>query len=150
MGSARSNGGANIATDPLRVRSSSTTCVNALALSTPCSDTKDSVRGMPTFSISQAESVTRSETAAARARRNTRSEINAHPRARNDRELRDRLSRRTVRGVVVPVDEDVLRVVRVDDAHVRRHDPAEDVEFPRCVEVEAVVRGKACTVMRPA
>ena len=39
--------------EPLRVRSSSTTCVWALGLSIPCMETRVVVRGMPTFSISQ-------------------------------------------------------------------------------------------------
>src|SRR5689334_16694923 len=150
IGSARSNGGANIRTVPLRVRSSRTTCDDALALSTPCSDTMDSVGGMPTFSISQAETAIRSATVAAHARAKPRSEINAHPQARNDRELGDRPSGRRVGGVVVAVNEDVLRVVGIHHAHVGRHDPTVDVEFSRGIEVETVVGGKARPVVRAA
>jgi hypothetical protein len=49
-----SKGGARKKTEPFRVRSSSTTCVGALALSTECMARRVWVRGIATSSISQA------------------------------------------------------------------------------------------------
>src|SRR2546423_9035682 len=136
-GSARSNGGATTWTDPVLVRSSSTTCVWALALSTECRDKRASVRGIATFSIWQAVGRGSSRT----ANRRRRSEGNSHPCGGKYGELRDGAARGMVVRVVVEVDEDVLRVVRVRDAHVRRDRGATNLELARHVEVESV-RGR--------
>ena len=69
--------GSLIATVPLRVRSSSTTCDEALALRIAWRATYVCVRGMPTFSISQLAS-TRSNRSGQRL---AMSEGNTHPQA---------------------------------------------------------------------
>src|SRR5690349_16981798 len=134
-GLSSSNDGARTATEPLRVRSSSTTWLGALALSTPCSATSRSGRGISTFSISHAIADAATKAVATSRRdevqiprlaalaRDDRlsSERKLHPRGRQDRELRDGTPRRYVGGVLVQVHEHVLRVVDVRDADVRRH-----------------------------
>src|SRR3712207_7212280 len=57
-------------------------------------------------------------------------------RSRNHRELRDGATRWQVGRVVVKVDEDVLRVVHVHDADVRRNRRPAYAELTRCIEVE--------------
>src|SRR5918992_5562895 len=145
-GSGRPNGGATMLTVPLRVRSRSTTCVEAVALRTPCTATRASVGGIATSWISQPASASSSATAPC----DERSERNAYSDAGEDRELRDRPASRQLGRVLVEVDEDVLRVVGVDDADVGRDGGFAERELARGVEIEAVARWKTRRVAAAA
>src|SRR6185369_15713345 len=80
----------------------------------------------------------------------TQSELKSHPRARKNGELRDRAAGRTISVVVVEIHEDVLRVVRVRDAEIRRHLRSAVEIIARDVEIETVIGGIALAVVSAA
>src|SRR5436190_24232504 len=106
-------------------------------------------RLIATFSSSQADaSSTSSDRANTAARGDTmRSERNAHPRTRQHRELGDRATRRAISGVVVPIDEHVLRIVDVHDAQVWRERRSAIEQLARHIQVEAMGGREARTVV---
>src|SRR6185295_3544222 len=121
--------------EPLRVRSSSTTCDGALALNTACIATCESGRGISICSISQAarkrEKPSRTvyglgcvvwdrPHTSRHTPQTTLLEDNAHPQTWKHRELRDRATGGTVSRVLVEIEKHVLRVVGVHHTDVRR------------------------------
>src|SRR5690242_12488805 len=143
IGSSSSNDGATKYTRPDRVRSSNTTCVAALALSTPCSASCGSVRGIAVLSSSHAATI---------ATRPMMSDLErkAHPHTRQDRQLRVCLTRRAIRRVIVEVDEDVVRIVRIYHTEIRRNRGPTKHHLARDVQIQTLIRRKARRVARAA
>src|SRR5579862_1987214 len=132
---------------PLSVRSTSTTCTPALRLSTPSMTTCDAVSGISTRASTHAAANGSDTNASRRSRAPNVLERNAHSNRRQERKLGNRLLGGWGLGVVPDVDEDVVGVRGVHDAHERGQHRVAPMERSRGAQVQSARDGQTRAVV---